>query len=151
MTAQPKSEESQYQPKHQRQGRALCLSGGGFRAALFHLGALRRLNELGLLSRMQAISSVSCGSITNGLLAFVWRDFTPDTNGVFSNFHEVFEEKLRKFCGQDLRTSPLLWNRLDPVTGRYYSETITLPPTFWHKLITIVSYTISGLRTWLAY
>ena len=26
---------------------ALCLSGGGYRAALFHLGALTRLNELG--------------------------------------------------------------------------------------------------------
>lgn len=30
---------------------ALCLSGGGFRAALFHVGALRRLNELGILSK----------------------------------------------------------------------------------------------------
>jgi NTE family protein len=35
-----------------RQGLALCLSGGGFRAVLFHLGALRRLNELGILSRL---------------------------------------------------------------------------------------------------
>jgi len=31
-------------PKSERRGVALCLSGGGFRAALFHLGALRRLN-----------------------------------------------------------------------------------------------------------
>jgi len=28
-----------------REGIGLCLSGGGFRATLFHLGALRRLNE----------------------------------------------------------------------------------------------------------
>ena len=42
---------------------ALCLSGGGFRAALFHLGALRRLNELGILSRVDTIASVSGGSI----------------------------------------------------------------------------------------
>ena len=34
-------------PKASAQGTALCLSGGGYRAALFHLGALRRLNELG--------------------------------------------------------------------------------------------------------
>lgn len=31
-------------PKPERRGVALCLSGGGFRAALFHLGAMRRLN-----------------------------------------------------------------------------------------------------------
>ena len=30
-------------------GIALCLSGGGYRAMVFHLGALWRLNELGLL------------------------------------------------------------------------------------------------------
>ena len=35
-----------------RHGIGLCWSGGGFRAALFHLGALRRLNELGILSKI---------------------------------------------------------------------------------------------------
>jgi NTE family protein len=39
-------------PRPQRKGMALALSGGGFRAALFHLGALRRLNELGVLSQV---------------------------------------------------------------------------------------------------
>jgi NTE family protein len=32
---------------------AVCLSGGGFRAALFHLGALRRLHELGILQKVR--------------------------------------------------------------------------------------------------
>jgi NTE family protein len=49
-------------PTH-RKGIALCLSGGGFRATLFHLGALRRLNELCVLGRLDAITSVSGGSI----------------------------------------------------------------------------------------
>jgi NTE family protein len=40
-------------------GIALALSGGGFRAMLFHAGALMRLNELGVLSRVARISSVS--------------------------------------------------------------------------------------------
>ena len=44
--------------KDQRAGIALCLSGGGFRAAIFHLGAARRLNELGILSRVDTISAV---------------------------------------------------------------------------------------------
>ena len=41
----------------------LALSGGGFRAAIFHLGVIRRLEELGIMSQIRAISSVSGGSI----------------------------------------------------------------------------------------
>src|SRR5213593_1149029 len=48
---------------------ALCLSGGGYRASLFHLGALRRLNELGVLSRVDTIASVSGGSILAAQIA----------------------------------------------------------------------------------
>jgi NTE family protein len=65
-------------------GIGLCLSGGGYRAMLFHLGALWRLQEvryldasasaprapdLGSLAR---ISSVSGGSITSAMLALRW-------------------------------------------------------------------------------
>jgi len=57
------------QPRPEREGIALCLSGGGFRAALFHLGALGRLNELGILSLVDKISSVSGGSIIAAHLA----------------------------------------------------------------------------------
>ena len=41
----------------------LALSGGGFRASLFHIGALARLAELDLLRRVEVISTVSGGSI----------------------------------------------------------------------------------------
>jgi NTE family protein len=56
-------------PIEERSGVALCLSGGGYRAALFHLGALRRLDELGVLPKVTTISSVSGGSIVNAYLA----------------------------------------------------------------------------------
>src|SRR5438105_1009666 len=56
-------------PVAERSGMALCLSGGGFRAALFHLGALRRLNEVGILSQISTFSSVSGGSILAAHLA----------------------------------------------------------------------------------
>lgn len=39
-------------------GVALCLSGGGYRAMLFHAGAVLRLNEDGLLKRLERVSSV---------------------------------------------------------------------------------------------
>ena len=38
-------------PKDERHGLGLCFSGGGYRASLFHAGAVRRLNELGILTR----------------------------------------------------------------------------------------------------
>ena len=41
----------------------LALSGGGFRASLFHLGVIRRLEELGIMRRIDTISAVSGGSI----------------------------------------------------------------------------------------
>ncbi|MCP4129683.1 MAG: hypothetical protein GY754_01585 [bacterium] len=41
----------------------LALSGGGFRAAAFHLGVLEKLNDLGLINRIDVISTVSGGSI----------------------------------------------------------------------------------------
>jgi NTE family protein len=47
----------------------LAMSGGGFRATIFHLGVLRRLQELGLLRKIDILSSVSGGSITAGIFA----------------------------------------------------------------------------------
>ena len=47
---------------HTRPRAALCLSGGGDRAMLFHLGVLWRLNEAGLLRASKRVSSVSGGS-----------------------------------------------------------------------------------------
>ena len=56
----------------------LALSGGGYRATLFHLGALRRLNELGLLTVLDHVSSVSGGSIIAAHLATAF-DPWPET------------------------------------------------------------------------
>ena len=53
-------------------GIGICLSGGGYRAMLFHLGAFLRLFELGLLQKASRISSVSGGSITSAKVALEW-------------------------------------------------------------------------------
>jgi len=106
--------EARYRPGRERRGIALCLSGGGFRAALFHAGALRRLNELGVLSKVRTISSVSGGSITSGLLATVWTRLERDGDR-FTNLEALFEQPLRAFCGRNIRNGPLLWRRLNPL------------------------------------
>lgn len=96
-------------------GWCLCLSGGGFRATLFHLGALNRLNELGVLSRLSTITSVSGGSILNGLLACRWSQLKREPSGIFSNFEDAVARPMREFCAQDLRTPLLLGTRLNPL------------------------------------
>ena len=86
-------------------GIALCLSGGGYRAMLFHVGALWRLNEAGYLPRLERISSVSGGSMTNGALALAWPKLAFDGAGVAQNFGPAFVDPLRKLAGKtiDLR------------------------------------------------
>lgn len=48
----------------------LALSGGGSRAIAFHLGCLRALNDLGVLSKVSILSSVSGGSVIAALYAY---------------------------------------------------------------------------------
>jgi predicted acylesterase/phospholipase RssA len=50
----------------------LALSGGGFRASLYHLGLVRFLRDAGLLSRVTHITAVSGGSILAAHLVLNW-------------------------------------------------------------------------------
>ncbi len=48
----------------------LALSGGGSRAIAFHLGCLRALSDLEILSRTRVVSSVSGGSVIAAMYAY---------------------------------------------------------------------------------
>jgi NTE family protein len=106
----PSSTLEQYAPKPERKGIGLCLSGGGFRASLFHLGALRRLNDLNLLGSLRTISSVSGGSIVAAHIASVipW-----PLTGPLDDWNERVVRPFLAFTRQDIRTGPVL-NRLWP-------------------------------------
>ena len=102
-------------PPEERDGIGLSMSGGGFRATLFHLGALRRLNELGILSQVKTITSVSGGSIMAGRLAAhatanpaAWAD----PGRPIAAFDEEIARPLRELAGTNVRTRPVLtgWN-----------------------------------------
>src|SRR3954452_23812358 len=90
-------------------GWALSLSGGGYRAMLFHLGVLWRLNESGWLPRLSRISSVSGGSITAGTLALAWKRlaFDRDTN-VSPAFHDLVVKPVRRMAGQHVDVTSVL-------------------------------------------
>jgi NTE family protein len=79
-------------------GVGLCLSGGGFRAMLFHLGSLIRLNELGLLPAIDRVSSVSGGSLAAGILAAGWSGLGFDANGVATRFDVQVSEPLLRLA-----------------------------------------------------
>jgi predicted acylesterase/phospholipase RssA len=64
---------------------ALSLSGGGYRAAGFHLGVLGMLERVGLLGSVAALSTVSGGSIVGA--AWVTSVLDGDT---FASFRERF-------------------------------------------------------------
>src|SRR5436305_13757386 len=54
----------------------LALSGGGFRATLYHLGLLRFLRDADLLRQVTHITSVSGGSIMAAHLVLNWENYT---------------------------------------------------------------------------
>jgi len=83
---------------HPTPGVALCLSGGGYRAMLFHLGALWRLNQFGLLRGLVRISSVSGGSITAGMLGLVWKKLEFDSSNVATNLEELVINPIRRLA-----------------------------------------------------
>jgi NTE family protein len=100
-------------PQH---GIALCLSGGGYRAMLFHLGALWRLNEAGYFKKLDRISSVSGGSITAGVLAMNWSKLGFDPAGVAQAFAEQIVKPIRNLAGKTIDESSIIGGLLFPGT-----------------------------------
>ena len=69
---------------------ALSLSGGGYRAAAFHLGALKTLHQLKLLENVNALSTVSGGTIIGAAYAGSLADKVP-----FEDFVQQFYDFLK--------------------------------------------------------
>jgi NTE family protein len=83
-------------------GIALCLSGGGYRAMIFHVGVLWRLNEAGYLPRLARVSSVSGGSITAGVLGLKWSRLAFDGAKVAQGFRAEVVDPLRALAGRTI-------------------------------------------------
>lgn len=75
----------------------LALSGGGYRAAAFHLGVLRGLREAGVLDRVAVVSGVSGGA----LLAASWAARGDEP-------FDAWEVRVRRVLGRDLKRRVLL-------------------------------------------
>ena len=95
-------------------GLGLCLSGGGYRAMLFHTGSLLRLNEAGYLSKLDRVSSVSGGSIIAGVLASRWGELTFADTGTARNFDDVVLQPIRSFARRTIDVPAVLLGALIP-------------------------------------
>lgn len=95
-------------PQGPADGTALCLSGGGYRAMLFHTGALWALNHHGWLPKIDRISSVSGGSITAGVAALAWKDLAFDASGRSPRFVQLVVEPLRRMAGKTIDVKSVL-------------------------------------------
>lgn len=95
-------------------GIALCLSGGGYRAMLFHLGGLWRLNELGFLLRLDRVSSVSGGSITAATLGLRWGRLQFDGDGVAQAFTAEVVAPLRRLSSATIDRKSVIGGILQP-------------------------------------
>jgi NTE family protein len=103
------------------QGAALSLSGGGFRAMLFHTGTLWRLGELGFFSdkplvrvapgtgeatnvgNLERVSSVSGGSIVSAVLALaIPRLETLEGPEFVAAFNDAVVDPVRRLAGLNL-------------------------------------------------
>lgn len=76
----------------------LALSGGGYRAMLYHAGAMAQINNAGLLGRLAEVASVSGGSIAAGVLASRWGKLDFDESGRARNFDEEVTQVLVRFA-----------------------------------------------------
>ena len=95
-------------------GIAVCLSGGGYRAMLFHVGSLRRLYETGILKRVDRISSVSGGSIASAVLGLNWSDLMAQKKPDMARFESLIADPIKHFAGVSIDTSSVLWGILLP-------------------------------------
>lgn len=84
----------------------LTLSGGGFRAAAFHLGVFRKLRAYGLLDKIDLISCVSGGSIAGAFLALNWHKL------------DVLEQLDRYLATKSIAVASVISGALDPFNSR---------------------------------
>ncbi len=107
------------------EGIALCLSGGGYRAMLFHVGAILRLNEMAVLGKLSRVSSVSGGSITAGVLGLNWTKLAFDTDGRCTNLTPMLVEPIQRMASKTIDRGSILGGVLlpgsvaDRIVGHY--------------------------------
>jgi NTE family protein len=103
----------------------LALSGGGMRAAIFHLGVLKRLAHSGLFEKITSISSVSGASLCMGAIYAVHNNKWPGGR----EFLAYTLPKVRELMlSNDIQKSAL--------------RRLPFSPHYWHRRVEIIADTL---------
>ena len=94
----------------------LTFSGGGFRATFAALGVVRYLADAGLLANTRYVSSVSGGSIANGVLARNWPQLRHQRFGPDAIDRELIGPVTARVTGRSLKSALLraIWRTVGP-------------------------------------
>ncbi|MDP9078852.1 MAG: patatin-like phospholipase family protein [Bacteroidota bacterium] len=125
----------------------LALSGGGFRASLYHIGVLAKLAELDMLRKVEVISCVSGGSIigaayylevrnllqTKTDLQITSQDYIDIVKRLSDNFLKGIQRNLR------MRIMANLWENWHMALSDDYSRTNRLGELYEKELFALVT------------
>jgi hypothetical protein len=146
-----------HQLLHQRRPTALCLSGGGIRSATFGLGVLQALARVGVLGKLDYLSTVSGGGYVGGwLTSWLHRDGRDDV------LRGLDPAQIGAMRGETARPSPVDRLRatcryLAPKGGVVSADVWTLLATMarnlllnWLVLLPLVAAVLLAPRIYLA-
>ena len=91
----------------------LALSGGGSRAAAFHLGCMRALHDRGILGQIRTLSTVSGGSVIGALWAYSDDDF------------EDFDKRVQRMLRRGLKSGILRYTLVSRTTPKILGTVVT--------------------------
>jgi predicted acylesterase/phospholipase RssA len=135
----------------------LALSGGGFRASLFHIGVLAKLAELDMLRHVEVLSCVSGGSIIGAHYYLKVRKLlneTPDENISHEDYIKIVEELTNEFLQgvqRDIRTRVAveLLTNLKMIFLPNYSRTLRIGELYEKEIFSKVKDGEGHLPRWL--
>ncbi len=135
----------------------LALSGGGFRAALYHIGALARLAELDVLRRVEALSCVSGGSIVGAHYYLEVRKLLSEKSDqeiIKEDYIGIVQRIERDFLTgvqTNIRTRVLAspWTNLKMIFSSNYSRTLRVGELYEENIFSRVKDGEGGKPRWL--
>jgi NTE family protein len=117
----------------------LALSGGGYRATIYHIGTLRKLNELGILDKVDVISTISGGSITGALYCL--------NNGSYEDFENRTKQAVKKNIIKGIFTSvKMLPVYLFTLASAYIIYRLLYTNYPWTAIIYIIAFILIILK-----
>ena len=123
-----------YEAARRRKATGLCLSGGGIRSATFSLGVVQALSRLGVLGRLDYLSSVSGGGYMHQFLAN-WIHTTGSATAVEALLDPIPRNTEAHVHRASVQPEPLRWlrrfsNYLAPRKGLLTLDTLTIGATW---------------------